>query len=239
MISRRFWGTLFLATAALPSFSSINTTEGFIGVQQDMIQQVQDARDELKDGEPLMAMAHANLVLMDRPLKIFVSFGDINTRRQGDCDRAINAAIDLWNKGLDGEKPFTRTAFETGSDIQLKFENDVVDGNTPVGGLVKWHRAITYVDGQPTDKTSADVQVRVKMPRGGYMSFEHMRHEASHELGHVLGLDDSPRSGDIMSGLDLRHPVGKISDFELDALKRLRQAAQAVKDEALIAYTQV
>ena len=239
MISRRFWGTFFLAMAALPSFSSINTTEGFIGVQQDMIQQVQDARDDLKDGEPLMALAHANLVLMDRPLKIFVSFDDISGRRLRDCNRAIDAAIGLWNKGLEGETPFVRTDIAEGSDIQLKFENDVMDGNVAVGGLVKWRRAITYVDGQPLDKTSADVQVRVKMPRGGYMSFEHMRHEASHELGHVLGLDDSPRSGDIMSGLDLRHPVGKISDFELDALKRLRQAAHEVKDEALIAYTQV
>ncbi len=238
-MSNRFWTTICLATLALPSFSSINRTEGFIGVQQDMIQQVEDARDDLRGGSPLMALAHANLVLMDHPLKIYVAFDNINSRRKGDCDRAIDAAIKLWNDGLDGENPFMRTDVEEGADIHLKFENDVKDGKVAVGGLVKWKRAIDFVDGQPTDKTSADVHVRVKMPRGGYMSFEHMRHEASHELGHVLGLDDSPRMGDIMSSLDLRHPVGRISNFELDALKRLRQAAHEVKDEVLLAYTQV
>ncbi len=235
-MSKRFVCTTCLAILSIPSFSALSATEGFFGVQQDMIQQVSEAQQDLREGQPMTAIARANLVLIDHPLKVYVAYDDVDGRKQRDCERAISAAIELWNQGLDGETQFERTDDAGSADIHMTFRQDVSDNGVAVGGLVTWRRAINYSYGTPTDSTTAEVQVRVHKPHGGGMSFEHMRHETSHELGHVLGLEDSPRRGDIMSPLDLRRPVGKISDFELDALKKLRRAAHEVKDQALLAY---
>ncbi|MBI1755905.1 MAG: hypothetical protein HYR64_02215 [Fimbriimonas ginsengisoli] len=117
--------------------------------------------------------------------------------------------------------------------MRIAFEPDVVDRGVPVGGLVSWRRAIEYVNQIPTDETTAEIRVRTHNPWARGMSFEQMRHEVAHELGHVLGLDDSRRLGAVMSPLDLRRPVGKVGDDELEALHRLRDLAAEVRREAL------
>ncbi len=230
---------LCLTAVALPISSWSASADRFEGVQQDMVDQVAQARRNLQKGDLTMAMAHADLVLLDNPLKVSVVFDGVGTYRQPECQRAVEAALDLWNASLGGEKQFVRTSHPERADIRIHFQPQVYDHGDAVGGFVRWDRSIVYANNQPAAKTSADVQVRVLTPSGDYMSFEQMRHEASHELGHVLGLVDNKEYGDIMSPLVLQHPVGTISVGELEALKRLRRQAHEVKSEALLASTGV
>ena len=59
-----------------------------------------------------------------------------------------------------------------------------------------------------------------------------MRHAAMHEFGHVLGLDDSPREGDVMGPLDIDHPVSAPSALEVQTVLSFRAQAQQIIDEA-------
>ena len=54
-----------------------------------------------------------------------------------------------------------------------------------------------------------------------------------HELGHVLGLNDSPRVGDIMGPLDLRKPVTTLGVDEVQALRDIRESAAEIRRQAL------
>jgi Zn-dependent peptidase ImmA (M78 family) len=65
------------------------------------------------------------------------------------------------------------------------------------------------------------------------MLLEHMRHTCAHELGHVLGLDDSPFYGDIMGPLDLKHPVTDFEATELESLRAVRAEAEQVREQVL------
>jgi hypothetical protein len=87
--------------------------------------------------------------------------------------------------------------------------------------------------GTPHMDMSADVRVRTIKPDGSPMLLEHMRHTSAHELGHVLGLDDSPFYGDIMGPLDLSHPVSDFEAAELDNLRAVRSEAEQVREQAL------
>ena len=235
-MSKRFVTTVCLAILALPSFSTMGRTEGYFGVQPDLVQQVYEAQEDLKQGQNMNAIARANLVLIDHTLTVHVSYDAVGNRQRKDCEKAVDAAIEMWNKSLDSDHQFVRTQAEQSADIKITFKPEVYENQVPVGGLVSWRRAIAYDEGQPVDNTTAEVQVRVRRPGGGNMTFEHMRHETGHELGHVLGLDDSAHRGDLMGPLDLRRPVANVSEYELESLKRLRRAAHEVKDEALLAY---
>jgi hypothetical protein len=57
------------------------------------------------------------------------------------------------------------------------------------------------------------------------MPFEVIRHEACHELGHVLGLDDTNIVGAVMGPLDLNRPASGPSDAEVEAVRLVRTEA--------------
>jgi predicted Zn-dependent protease len=232
---KKFAVTALFAALALPSYSVYSRSDMFMGVQQDLVQQVEIARNEVNEGKPALAIARTDLVLIDQPLKVGVSYDRVPDSQRADCDRAVQAAIELWNKGLDDDQQYVLASDPSEADIHVTFKPKVYDGESAAGGLVKWRRTITYVNDEPVVATKAEVQIRTSKPHGGRMSFELMRHEASHELGHVLGLEDCPRMGEVMSPLDLRNPVDHLSSFELGAITHLREVAREVKQEALLA----
>lgn len=224
--------TMLAAAVAVPTYSTKGPVGPIESIQPDMLRQVEYARQELKDGEWAFAMARANLVSFDRPLYVSVSYKGVDDSLKPTCEMALQAAFKVWADAL-GETQFRLTTRDSVADIKVCFEPEVKDGRYPVGGLVKWKRSIVMESYQPVQKTEASAQIRVNNPQGGNMSFEHLRHECAHEMGHVLGLEDSPRTGEIMSMLDLRRPVSRASSGEVDSLVRMRKLANEVKEEAV------
>ena len=201
-------------------------------IQPDMVKQVSYARTELQSGDWAMAMAHANLVDFDRPLKVSVSFENVRPDLQNTCRKSLTAGMKIWQDALGG-RPYEFTDQPGDADVEVTFKREVSEGKAPVGGLVRWRRSVEVVNDGPEQRTDAEAFIRTENPRGGHMTFEQMRHECAHELGHVLGLEDSPRSGEIMSMLDLQHPVSKAAKVEVEALMKVRKLAMQVKQDAV------
>ena len=65
-----------------------------------------------------------------------------------------------------------------------------------------------------------------KDSRGHDLSDEALTYVTAHELGHVLGLDDTGRYGDLMGPGQLDRPVNYPAPSERDALVGLQQEAQ-------------
>ena len=68
-----------------------------------------------------------------------------------------------------------------------------------------------------------------RKPNGRPLSFEQLRACAAHELGHVLGLDDSPNNGDLMGRMDFNRPATFIRSEEVSMLIDARQEASAIR----------
>lgn len=197
-----------------------------------MVKQVTYARAELQSGDWAMAMAHANLVDFDRPLKVSVTFENVRAEQQAICRKSLAAGMKIWEDAL-GSHQYEFTNQPGDADVEVTFRREVCEGKCPVGGLVRWRRSVEVVNDGPEQRTDAEAFIRTENPRGGHMSFEQMRHECAHELGHVLGLEDSPRTGEVMSMLDLQHPVSKAAKVEVEALMKLRKLAMQVKQDAV------
>jgi hypothetical protein len=186
----------------------------------------------LRNGDYPMAIARSNLVAFDRPLSVYPNFEHVTPARQKTCLRALAAGMNIWRDAFQAPQ-YVICDRKDNADVQVYFRRNVHEEDCEVGGYVRWRRAIVVANDQPLAQTEAEAEIRIENPDGGPMTFEQMRHECAHELGHVLGLVDSPRPGEIMSMLDLARPVSHAAHFEVHAIQQVRRQAAAVRAMAM------
>lgn len=231
MIGRRLLISLLALSALAPaSIGSSNATlRGRL--LPDLPQHLESANRDLEKGLVQDAIAHLDLVLMDRPVRYRFDFHNLSEERQAECAAAFRDATAMWQRALGKEVEFKEVGAGEPAELNVTFQSDVKQSGNEVAGFVTWRRK---VEGNPPQMSlNAEVKVRTQQPTGEPMLLEHMRHTCAHELGHVLGLDDSPYFGDIMGPLDLKHPVIDFEASELENLKAVRAEALQVRQQAL------
>lgn len=197
-----------------------------LGLQRDMLAHLAYAQEDIRQGRNQKAMAHLSLVLLDRPLLVKVDHGTTADSKLGECTSAVNNAIGMWKTALS-EESFKLVNKGQRPDITVHFVRDLDQSGQELSGLVHWKRSVyLYQDSSASSQTSAEIWIRTVQPNGEEMKLEHMQASLAHELGHILGLEDTNESGLIMSEMDLSNPAKRISDIEVQSILELRMKAQ-------------
>lgn len=229
--------SLLLVVAALAAFAPASTGNGTETLRgrllPDLPEHLEYAEKDLDHGQVSDALAHLDLILMSH-MHYHLNFVNVDAETQPECKAAFEDAVAMWERALGKDWDLEEAADGQPAEVQVTFQPDVQQNGSEVAGYVTWRRrVVTGADGTPHMDMSADVRVRTVKPDGSPMLLEHMRHTSAHELGHVLGLDDSPFYGDIMGPLDLNHPVSDFEAAELDNLRAVRAEAETVREQAL------
>lgn len=187
-------------------------------------------------GRTQEAMACSDLVLWERPRTIFLDSSRLGFAEALKAREAVERAIQLWERNLDGAPAFSLTNDRT-AEITIRYSERVTLYGEDVAGHATWQRDVANWgrDGF-LPQFSANVRLRTTDLRGGALSLEAMTQTAAHELGHLLGLRDSPRSDDVMGPLNVNRPVSEPSVGELNSLSRLRLQALAFRADALASH---
>lgn len=194
---------------------------------------LQEGEQDIQRNVFPMACAHARLVLLDPEIKIQVQFQGVPNSEHDRCLRILDSATAQWEKDLLGDVRFVRVPDGQTSNVVVRFRPSVMMKSEPVAGYVNWKRTIdTKPDGSVTARFTADLQIRVRNLDGNPMPTDAMRHATMHEFGHVLGLDDSPREGDVMGPLDIDHPVTGPTILEIQTVQAIRAQAAQIIDKA-------
>jgi predicted Zn-dependent protease len=181
-----------------------------------------------------LAAAHADMVLVDSDVSVFVKFQNVPQNIQPSALKAMDEAFKGWEEALRDSIKFTLSKDEENADVVIRFKPDVRMGREPVAGFANWKRVIDKdADGKIVSKFTSDLQIRVMTLSFKPMPLESMRHEIMHELGHVLGLEDTEGTGDIMGPLDMNKPVAKPKANEAKAVWDIRSAATKIRQEAM------
>jgi predicted Zn-dependent protease len=225
---------VLLSALLLGGMSGLQASGYRAQILPDMMQHLDCAKSYARRGDYEVAVAHADIVLLNHRVKVYMDKGRTDSDTATLCQQALEGAMTMWQAALSDDVRFETVTSDKEADIVVRFDSDVVSGSgREVGGTVNWSRSVVSDSSGTHGIVKAQIRVRTHCPGSGRMNLEQMRHVACHELGHVLGLGDSPRVGDIMGPLDLRRPVTAIGTEEVDALRAIRDSANEVRRDAL------
>ncbi|MGE0001271.1 MAG: matrixin family metalloprotease [Fimbriimonadaceae bacterium] len=187
----------------------------------------------LTDGKHSEARTVAEMLLLRRDLRYSVELQGLSPEQAQDAQAALSEAMHCWSEALNGAVEFV-PATGRFADVRISFVESVRSGGCDVAGHAVWRRQIlNWREDQFSYQVSADIHIRTRLPGGSKMSRGMMRHTALHELGHVLGLNDSRRSGDAMSALNPFSPVSQPSGAEVLSLVNVFDQAGMFLSQAM------
>ncbi len=202
-------------------------------VLPEVTKHLEEGQADLASSTFEMAKAHAHLVMVGPEIRVSFLFQNVPNGQHQKCLQTLDSALSEWERVLEGDVHFVRVPEGQTSNVVVRFRPSVTMKNEPVAGYVNWKRSIeNRPDGKVTTTFTADLQIRVRNLDGAAMPANAMRHAAMHEFGHVLGLDDSPKEGDVMGPLDVDNPVSSPSPLEVQTVRSLRSQAAQILQQA-------
>ena len=142
-----------------------------------------------------------------------------------DWEDGVLAGLNVWSNALD-DSPFLMAKEGEKADIVIKFVDKINDSNH-AQGLVKAQRHFYWQGNQSGARVSGTIFVRSNVGRR-WISGDEISRVVSHELGHLLGLDDDRNGdgimGDFVAGRGHKQPSRNELDSVLDFRKMVRDA---------------
>ena len=179
-------------------------------------------------GNKAEAVACAEMVLLKRDITVYVDDSEVPASLKDVASRAIQNAATNWEDSLQSGINI-RFVPRFAADVIVKYAGNVKYEGNEAAGTVRWSRGVLDLgSGQYDYKVTASITLRTHTPNGSMMNYSQMLHTAGHELGHVLGLEDTSKVGDLMGPLKLNKPVERATRHEIDSLNEVRQRAEIV-----------
>lgn len=230
----KHWARLF----SLP-FITLLAVASFAGERNPLIQnRVNDLLDRaetsMSSGRFEEAVACTEAILLKPIVNVYVDTKGLPDSEMEQAEEVTSKALSTWEESLNYEVTFMRSE-ESEADIKIGFRDSVYHLGRSVAGIAVWSRQVYNWGNRFTSRVSAEIKIRTHDENGQLVSPEAMLQTSLHEVGHVLGLWDSARVGDVMGPLMVSRPVTKPTEREIEALLAVRNRAVYVSQGSLTA----
>lgn len=224
--SGRWGAVVLLACVAVAASAVSNESRRYL--QPKLLKELATANSLVESGQWDEAEARMDMVLMRAPVAISLDTKGMTLAEQLSAEKALNKAVALWQSEV-GDAVSISIVPKAMANVRINWTAGQVAGGRCAGHAV-WSRQVWSSGGQWRSEFSADIDLAMRGIDGEQLSDATLTQAAAHELGHVLGLDDSGRRGDLMGPVRPSQPVRGLSDREHDAYFDLRSEADALSN---------
>ncbi len=212
-----------MALSVVAAFSSGSWEAGRRYIQPKVLDELGRAAERLDAGAYDEAEARLDLVLAKTPLAVSLDTRGLAVADQVKAMKALQDAVALWRSELGDEAIFQIVPREMAQVRVVWTEGQLYGGRC--AGQALWSRQAWSSGGRFHSEISADIEIATRDADGRTFPEASLTQAAAHELGHVLGMDDSGRKGDLMGPVRVSSPVLALSTREQEAIDGLRTRA--------------
>lgn len=185
----------------------------------DVHRHLRAAADHLENGNWAAAEATSELLLLNRPLRVWLEEQDLPLHP------VVQAATDTWESHFPALE-FVPAESREMADVVIDFVDDIEWNGQKLAGHIRWRRSVSSDGAGGFDwAVHATIRIRTLELSRAPMSFEAMQQAVTHELGHVLGLADCEGKGNLMGALETKRPLTQPNAEEIRAVQEVRDQA--------------
>ena len=141
-----------------------------------------------------------------------------------DWAEAVREGIGVWSEAIE-DSPFELARQGERPSIVVKFVSEI-DGDDDLQGLVRAQRHFYWKDGQSGGRVDGVILVR-KVSGRRLLTAAEVSRVVTHELGHILGLDDDPDGPGVMADFEPGPGIRSPSNDEVSAIQDFRGMLRA------------
>lgn len=168
------------------------------------------------------------------PIRISLDLSGLPPEQRAGVWVSYLSALRMWEDASQGLVRWHLSTPEN-AQVRMSFVGAAQYEHRHVAGRATWSRAVQQLGDSYFATLRADIAIGLQDPTGAPLSLPAIRHVMAHELGHVIGLDDSPMSGSIMGRLDPQAPAHALSADDEAELNSLHTVVRDVQTALLVA----
>lgn len=190
-----------------------------------------------RDRDYSQVLGETSLILLNAPVRVYVNVEDVDPSRADEYADAVGDGIAMWAAAFEGTILFERVDERSEAQVVIRFLDTLNELDRHICGHVHWKRRMVWSAGRREQVATLSADIRIALRenphRAALHSMDSIRHIATHELGHILGLEDSRSRNDVM-GPDVHgRPAPGFSREELAAVRNLRAECLKLRGKAL------
>ncbi len=192
-------------------------------VHDAIVKSLQEAQEAQSKRDYQLSLALLHGVIYNNGIKISVSPETptpTNAAKEG-----INRALQSWASALHTDNPIKFTSNPNDAEIIIKFVDKVPESGADALGLIKLKKQYRWNKSRYETEISGTIYIQTHYEHNPLNATQYTE-VIAHELGHLLGLDDIPNTGQLMGPMIVNKPITNPNQRETYAVQFVRNQAK-------------
>lgn len=192
-------------------------------VHKNVVETLNDALEAQSKRDYQLSLALLHGVIYQGGVKVAVDprYPAPNAAAKEGLDRALRT----WEQSLGNDDPIRLVSDPASAEVKIQFVDKVPRSGHDALGLIELKKEYRWNNSRYETIVSGTIYIQTHFDKVQLDATQYSE-VAAHELGHLLGLEDMPNTGQLMGPMLLEKPVPTPNRREVSAVQFVRNQAR-------------